>query len=185
MTDPSRDPNGDLRYRPASLAADGARAALGLGATAGPLILVDPVVWVAWALAGGAALFAGFGLRVGLRALSRHGFDETGLWRDGPLSQRLRWAQMERVKLRYYATRRNREGGWFVLTLTGPKARISVESGLEGFEALAEAAARAAARRGVRLDATSEDNFLGLGIRVDKLRQTLAENAAPGEDGRA
>ena len=162
-----------LRYPRGVLLADHARALGGLVLTAGPLALLRVSPWVGWPLALCAALFALFALRTLLRHGTRLTLDENVLRREGPFGTvALPWAELSGLSLRYYATRRARPGrepeGWMQMTLSGPQARIRIDSTLEGFDAIAERAAEAALRNGVALTPVTLDNLMALGIDAER-----------------
>ncbi|WP_448191726.1 hypothetical protein [Azospirillum sp. sgz301742] len=152
-----------LRYPPAGLMGDYARAAAGLAMTVSPLLLLTLTVWIAVPLGLAAILFAAFAARTAQRHVTRVVVDEDGVRAEGPLGGAVRWDALSGLRLRYYATRRDRTDGWLVLTLTGG-GRVRVESTLDGFDALAERAAEAARRNAVPLDRATQDNLLALGI---------------------
>lgn len=120
-------------------------------------------------LAGFAALFALFGCRTALRHATRIEATETGLTAAGPLSAKIRWAELDRMKLAYYSTRRDRRDGWMQLTLGGGAKTIRVDSRIEGFGKLVERSALAAAAREVELSAATIANLEALGIRTTAL----------------
>ena len=171
MDDPQ---SGWLRYPLPMLLGDGARAGLGLLACLIPFLFARPVVWVGWILAAAALLFLLFGLRTVLRAASRWRLDADGLVLHGPIRRRLRWDGLTGLKLRYYSTKRNRSGGWFVLNLAGGTGRIQLESSLPGFEAIAARAFEAALARDLNLDPATQDNLAALGLHRRGKDQGLA-----------
>jgi len=153
-----------LRYPRATLAGDYARAAAGLALTVLPLALLDLAAWAAVPLGLAALLFAAHALRTAQRQLTRIVVDADGVRAEGPCGGAVRWEALSGLRLRYYAARRDRADGWLVMTLSGGRDRLRVESTLEGFDALAERAAGAARRNAVPLDRATEDNLLALGI---------------------
>jgi hypothetical protein len=150
------------------LLADYARASAGLGFAAAVLFL--PMHWVLALVFGGIALLLlGFGLRTGLRQLSRVEVTESGIAISGPLPRRIAWADLAEFRLRYFAMRRDRKHGWMELTLKSKAARLSIESQIEGFPTIVERAARAAAA--LSLDEASLVNLGALGIALPKRRR--------------
>jgi hypothetical protein len=89
----------------------------------------------------------------------------------------LRWRDLDRIRLRYFSTRRNRGNGWMVMDLRTPSGRISLDSAIDGFDAIAARAARAARETGLKLDKSSAANMAALG-------QDVAVEESP-FDGRA
>lgn len=174
MSDNSVSETDWLRYPRAILLGDAARAAIGLCVALIPLLFAHPAPWLFWLLGLGAFLFLIFALRTGLRALSRYRLEPDGLVRAGPRPHRIAWDGLRAVKLRYYATKRNRSNGWFVLTLKGADGRLQIESTLPEFETIAARAFLAAEARGLVLDMATLDNFAALGLRSRNTEQGLA-----------
>jgi hypothetical protein len=116
-------------------------------------------------LAGFAALFGVFGLRTALRHVTQIEASETGLSASGPFAATIPWAEIDRIKLAYYSTRRDRRDGWMQLELRARAASLRLDSRIEGFNALVERSARAAAARGVEISAATAVNLDALGIR--------------------
>ena len=127
-----------------------------------------------------AALFALFGLRTGLRHATRFEATETGLSALGPLAATVSWSELDRIKLAYYSTRRDRRDGWMQLELRAGTSSIRLDSRLEGFEQLVERAALAAALRDVELSSTTSANLQALGLRTSSFY-----NGASAAEGRA
>jgi hypothetical protein len=150
-----------FRYPARSLAADYVRAALGILLCLAPLALMRPALAVAGFLAAAAALFLVYFARTVCRQLTRIELDEAGIRASGPLGASIRWAELCSLRLDYYSTRRDQEGGWMQLRLRDARRTIRVDSGLAGFAQLALAAAHAARRRGLELDEPTRSN-LGL-----------------------
>lgn len=154
---------GRYRYRTQDLLGDYARAA------AGALICLAPVVFVGsngvtLALAVVGLLFVVFGLRTGLRQATEIVVDDQGIAARGALSRHIEWKAVQRVKLSYYATRRDRQGGWMHMTLSGRGRTIRLDSALEGFDGIARRAGRAALENGTELSDTTRANFAALDI---------------------
>jgi hypothetical protein len=161
------------RYPARGLVPDYARAGAGFALTGGPLLAVpaDPIV--AYALAGMAALFLLFGVRTALRHVTVVELSPEGIRSSGPLAAALPWSGLSSVRLSYYATRRDRAKGWMQLRLAGSGGRLSVDSAIDGFPAIAAAAYEAARRNRVRLSDITATNLLALGVAVE------TEPAAP------
>lgn len=152
------------RYSAGALAADYLRGGLGLAATAGPLAFVDPAPVVAWILAALAALFLVYCARTVCRQLTTIELDEAGIRASGPLGAGIRWGELRSIRLDYYATRRDREGGWMQLKLRGAGRAMRIDSELERFAEMVRAAAGAARRHGHQFDQDSLDNLKALGL---------------------
>ena len=115
---------------------------------------------------GFSALFAIYMVRTWIRSATVILIDDIGIRAQGPRSAALPWSDLGELELRYFSTRRDRNGGWMQLTLgedrkTG-KTRIAIESTLEDFEGLALAAGAAAERNGLALSETTKDNLTAL-----------------------
>ena len=165
---PADTPSGEHRYPPSTLVRDYLLAGAGLAIALTPFIFARPGT-TAMVILGIVAGLAGFlALRTGRRQVARYRLSATGFSRGG---HGLAWAELAGVRLRHYATRRTEPGsGWMELRLAGPGVRITVDSELDGFLAVARAAHGAAVARGLGFDATTEANFRALGL------------AAPGPD---
>lgn len=180
----------DLRYPPGRLVPDYLRAAAGLSLTLGPLLFVETHPAVFWILAAMAALFAAFLLRTLERHVTRVRLDETGIAVAGPLPRAIRWSELSDFKLAYYSTRRDREQGWMQLKLAGGGRTLTVESALDGFEAVTERALTAARHNGVAVGDTTQENLSALGLiaepkPADPLLARDPAADAPMTDGRA
>jgi len=94
--------------------------------------------------------------------VARYSLSATGLGRG---RHGLAWGDLAGVRLRHYSTRRAAPGsGWMELRLAGPGIRITVDSELDNFLAVARAAHGAARAKGLRFDAATEANFRALGL---------------------
>jgi hypothetical protein len=142
-------------YSSESLIGDYGRAALGFGLVTIPLVTVELGRWV---------------MAMAKRQLSPIQLDETGITAAGPFPTRLEWSALERVKLGYYATKRDRSSGWMQLVLKGAGRQITVDSRIDGFEEIARAAAQAALDRGIEITPTTAANFGALGIVLEGRR---------------
>ena len=91
---------------------------------------------------------------------------ETELRAYGAWPSRISWAELDRMKLTYYSTRRDRRSGWMQLELSAGGARVRLDSRIAGFDRLVRRAAVVAAERGVELNEATFDNLHALGIRL-------------------
>lgn len=146
-----------------------------------------PLALPAMAVVGAfAALFAVFGLRTVQRHLTRLALSETALRVLGPRGTEIPWAALDAMKLSYYAVRRdgsryavNRDrtrhavhrdntrsdgAGWMQLVLRAGRAKLSLDSRIEGFTALVARAAEAAAARHLALAPATLANLQALGV---------------------
>jgi hypothetical protein len=156
-------------YPNSAMVGDYVRAAAGFAPAAAILAVAAAGPVATGILAGLAALFALFGLRTALRHATRIEATETGLAASGPLSATIRWAELDRMKLAYYSTRRDRRDGWMQLELRAGVSTIRLDSRIEGFSKLVERSARAAEARGIELSAATLANFEALGVRTPVL----------------
>ena len=153
-------------YPTSAMLGDYLRAAAGL-VPAGAVIVAAPVGTAAAAVLGSfAAVFALFGVRTMLRHGSRLEMSETELREDGIRSCTIVWAELDRMKLAYYSTRRDRKSGWMQLDLGAGSARVRLDSRIEGFDRLVRRAAEAAGDRGLALNDATLANLEALGIRL-------------------
>jgi hypothetical protein len=152
-----------FRYPPRALWLDYAGSASGIALSLGLILIVRPAAPVAWIAAAAAALFLVYFGRTVCRQLTHIELDETGIRVMGPvvglLSAAIRWADLCLLRLDYYSTRRDGEGGWMQLRLGDARHTIRIDSDLEGFAELVGAAASAAARHDLALDATTAANL--------------------------
>ena len=153
-----------FHYSWRDLLPDYAGSTIGLAFSLGPLAAVNPVLPVAWVLAAVAALFLVYFARTVCRQLTHIDLDETGICARGPLGAVIRWEDLRSLRLDYYSTRRDREGGWMQLRLRDAGCTIRIDSELGGFIDLVRAAALEARRRGVDIDEATRANLGQLGL---------------------
>jgi hypothetical protein len=158
-----------LAYPGSAMLGDYLRAAAGLIPTAAILATMRVSVTTAALLTGAAALFLCFGIRTALRQTTRVELSEAVLEASGPLAKSIVWSELDRIKLAYYSIRRDRAGGWMQLELRAGRSVLRLDSRIEGFAMLVERAARAAAARGLSLDAATAANLRSLGIDTPPL----------------
>jgi hypothetical protein len=153
-------------YPSSAMIGDYLRAAAGF-VPAAAILAIAPVGAAAAAILGGlAALFSVFGIRTALRHGTRVEMTEAGLSAAGPMAAAIRWAELDRMKLAYYSTRRDRRDGWMQLELRSGWSTIRIDSRIDGFAELVERAAGAAELRGLDLNAATAANLEALGIKV-------------------
>lgn len=170
--------NRRLAYPPRALLGDYVRAGVGVALTAGPLVAVPVDSIAVWIFGPLAVLFVAFGLRTAWRHASgvELGDDRISLFGPGQVS--FAWDRLTAVKLSYYSTTADRQGGWMQLTLSGESGgTIRIDSTLDGFIDVARRAARAAIDNGIGLSSATASNFQALGIAVEV--QAGAAPAAP------
>ena len=153
-----------FRYPARALLADYLRGAIGAGACAGLIFLVKPAPAVATTLGAAAMLFLVYFARTVCRQLTHIELDETGIRVRGPLGAPIRWEDLRSLRLDYYSTRSDREGGWMQLRLRDAQRTIRIDSEVDGFAELAGAVAAEARHCGADLDASTRANLQLLGI---------------------
>jgi hypothetical protein len=153
-----------LRYSWRALLPGYAGSAIGLAFSLAPLALVHPAGPVVWVLTAAAALFLVYFGRTVCRQLTHIELDEFGIRARGPLGAAIRWEDLRSLRLDYYSTRRDREGGWMQLRLRDAGRTIRIDSELDGFVELVRAAVLQARRRGVDLDEPTRVNLGVLGL---------------------
>jgi len=157
----------DLRYPQQTLVADYLRAAAGVALCGAPLLLLDVNRWLAAFLLVGFALFALFLVRTALRHRTRFVLGPDTLCADGPVGTLVEWNRLDRLKLSYFSTKRDRSDGWMQLSVGSTGGRlIKVDSTLEGFHDIVERAARAAEATGAPLSDATRANLRSMGIVV-------------------
>ena len=135
----------DLRYPRQTLWADYIRAATGALLCGLPLVLLEVNRWLAAILAAGFVLFGLFLVRTALRQNTRYVLAADTLCADGPAGALVEWGQLDRMKLAYYSTKRDRTSGWMQLSIGSAGRRtLKVDSSLDGFYDIVERAAGAA-----------------------------------------
>jgi len=127
-----------------------------------------------WLFVALIVLFAAFGARAWLRAQAEYRLTEAGLLRTNAAFSRkvatgVAWAELSGLTLRFFPLRRDRSDGWMQLTVRAAGARLSVESTLENFDAIAEAALTAGLRNDLPMTQTTLANFQALGFSPEKL----------------
>jgi hypothetical protein len=151
-------------YPTSAMLGDYVRSAAGLVPVLALLVLTQVGAVGAVILSGFAALFAVFGIRTALRHGTRLEVSEEGLAASGLWRAAIAWAELDRMKLAYYSTRRDRREGWMQLELRAGWTTLRLDSRIDGFAELVARAARAAAARGLALNETTVVNLQALGI---------------------
>ena len=143
-----------------------ARAGIGALITLGPLALVRPTVTAAIILGGLGALFLIYGFLALVRGRSSVAIDARGIHITGPFPKTVAWDSLADVRLRYYTTRKDRSGGWMVLSVKGMGRRLRIESTLRDFSRLLARVIAEAERAGVELSPETRGNLGPFGIAV-------------------
>ena len=154
------------RYPARTLLADYGRGAVGAGIS-GAFWALSPVAVYSMILFGGlTGLFLLFVLRTAQRQRLRMASDDAGVGVVG--RPPLLWREIEDIRLRYYATRRNKGPGWMTLRLRAGGRTLALDSTLEGFDGIAAAAAAAARANRLALGETTRANLAALGHAVEE-----------------
>ena len=152
-------------YPTSAMLGDYARAAAGFVPTAAALAALPVDLTAATVLGGFAALFGVFGVRTALRHGTSIEISDTALNASGLRPASIRWSELDRMRLAYYSTRRDRRDGWMQLDLRSGWAKMRIDSRIEGFTELVRASARAAEMRGLALDSATSANLEALGVK--------------------
>lgn len=166
------DPATRFSYPASAMVGDYLRAAAGLVPTVVILSTVSVGSVAGIVLGGFAVIFGAFAIRTGLRHGTSIEVDATELRATGLRPATIPWDRLDRMKLAYYSTRRDRKSGWMQLELRAGRARLNLDSRLDGFDRLVRHAAIAAAERGLQLSDATAANLQALGIRVPDQRGT-------------
>jgi hypothetical protein len=153
-------------YPTMAMAGDYLRAAAGLVPCAALLVSVSPLSVGGMVLSALAAIFGAFAVRTVLRHGTRIEAGDEGLRSAGPWRRAILWGELDRMKLGYYSTRRDRRAGWMQLDLRAGATRIKLDSRIEGFDDLVRRAATVAAERRLDLSPATVSNLQALGIRL-------------------
>lgn len=164
----------ELRYPRQTLWADYARATAGVVLCGAPLLTLNVNRWLAAVLGAGFLLFALFLARTALRQRTRYVLAADTLCAVGPVGALVEWNRLDRLKLSYYSTKRDRTEGWMQLAVGSAGGRtIKVDSALEGFYDIVERAAQAAEANRVELAAATRANLRSMGISVAGQEETV------------
>ena len=153
-------------YPASAMLGDYLRAAAGL-VPVGVVFATVPVGGVAAGILGGfAAIFGVFGVRTALRHGTSLEMTDSELRARGLWHTTIRWDELDRMRLAYYSTRRDRRSGWMQLDLSAGAARVRLDSRIEGFDQVVRHAAHVAAARGLGLTEATMSNLEALGIAL-------------------
>jgi hypothetical protein len=113
-------------------------------------------------------LIGGFCLFYLLRTIDRNravvSFDDAAITLTSFRSTSVRWADLARMTLAYYAIKRDKSDAWMELTLKDAQATIKLDSRLENFGAIVIKAARVARERRIPLNQITLSNLKALKI---------------------
>ena len=77
------------------------------------------------------------------------------------------WAEVDKINLRYFSTRRDRQNGWMQLRLDGGKTVVRIDSQITDFQQIIEHVCRYVPMSQVSLGETTMVNLKSLGIDAD------------------
>lgn len=154
------------RYSPKTLAGDYLRAGGGVAITGGPALFLPTAMPVTVILGALAVLFGIFGLRTVLRQFTVIEMSDEAITLVGAGGKRMAWCDVRQLRLDYYSTRRDSQGGWMQMKLSDPDRHIRVDSTLDDFAGLAGEAAAHATAHGVAVNETTRGNFQALGVAL-------------------
>lgn len=152
------------RYPTAALRGDYLRAAAGLAVTVPPLVLASTPAWVTAALAVLALLFGWLALRTAWRQRAVVTIDDHAIACGG---RRIAWDKLRHVRLMWYGNRK-RTRGVMEMTLSGPGARIGIDSRIAGFAAIARRVHGVLREGAIDPDPRTRENFRALNLPLDR-----------------
>jgi hypothetical protein len=154
-------------YPASAMIGDYLRSAAGL-VPAGAIFATTAVAPVPATLLGGFAIVFGiFGVRTALRHNTNIEMTDAEIRACGLVfERRIAWAELDRLRLAYFSTRRDRKSGWMQLELAGGGARLSLDSRIAGFGEVVRRAADAAADNHLQVSEATAANLEALGVRV-------------------
>ena len=153
-------------YPTSAMYGDYLRAAAGFVPTAAILTTMPVGVVTATVLSSFGAIFAVFGVRTLVRHGTRFDLTESALQASGLRRTSIAWAELDRMTLAYYSTRRDRRDGWMQLELRSGWKKVRLDSRIEGFAELVGESASAARSRGLTLNAATLANLAALGVSL-------------------
>jgi hypothetical protein len=164
----------DLRYPRQTLVADYSRAATGVVLCGAPLLLLEVNTWLAAILLAGFGLFTLFLIRTALRHRTRYVLGPDTLCADGPVGTLVEWSRLDRMKLSYFSTKRDRTDGWMQLAVGSTGGRlVKVDSSLEGFHDIVARATEAAEATRLSLSDATKANLRSMGLVVAGQEETV------------
>jgi hypothetical protein len=152
------------RYSLQNLLPDYLRGGAGMIIGGGGWLLAPGMLHVIVIFGGLTLLFLLFTMRTVARQYTRIEMTDDAITSGGTRRLALHWSDLDHVKLRYYSTRRNRAGGWMTMKLVSGRTAISVDSNIDGFDAIAARAARAMVENRAAADDVTLANLAALGL---------------------
>ncbi len=172
------------RFAVKPLRRDYIRAGIGLFLSGGGFLLASGGSIGEYVFGPIALVFLAFLIHTAIRHRTYYDLTVDGIQRSnglGPIKRTstLAWRDLRRVSLRYFSTRRDRSEGWLQLTLVGSGTRFSLDSTLEGFDAVIAATAGAIREHGITVKATTAGNFAALGQDLGRSSSDLGGSSEP------
>lgn len=158
------------RYPPRSVAGDYLRTLAGMGVGLGVLLSTPATPAIILIFGSVTCLFGYFGYRTVRRHLTRVAVTDSEI-RDAGFGTRIMpWGDLQRLKLRYYGTKRQAHGrgGFMQLTLKANGKSLTFYSSLDGFDYITWRAAKALRENGGTMDPASAGNLLTMGLDADR-----------------
>ncbi len=174
----------ELRYPLSALIWDYVRGVSGMIVCLVILVTNDWQNQLVWLFAGLTILFGVYTMLTVAKNLASIRVSEEGIECGAFRRQRIRWADLSELSLRYYPTSRSRKKGWMSLTLKSepaagpaadpaadpavdrghPRGKIQIESTLPGFAEIVTRAAHAARENKLMVDRITADNLSAIGV---------------------
>lgn len=167
----------ELRYPLSALIWDYVRGLSGMIICFVILVTTDWQNQLVWLFAGLTILFGVYTMLTVAKNLASIRVSEEGIECGAFRRQRIRWADLSDLSLRYYPTSRSRKKGWMSLTLKSdpaagasaadavpPRGKIQIESTLPGFSEIVARAAHAARENNLMVDRITADNLSAIGV---------------------
>ena len=165
----------ELRYPLSALIWDYVRGVSGMIVCFVILVTNDWQNQLVWLFAGLTILFGVYTMLTVAKNLASIRVSEEGIECGAFRRQRIRWADLSELSLRYYPTSRSRKKGWMSLTLKSepaadapasspPRGKIQIESTLPGFAEIVTRAAHAARENKLMVDRITADNLSAIGV---------------------
>lgn len=152
------------RYQRGAIFGDYARGGIGLAVTGLPLAVTPLATTITVIFGGLATLFGVYLVRTWMRSAQAVEVDAESIRRIGPMSVEIPWVELDSMNLRYFSTRRDKNGGWMEMKIAGGGSKMAVESSIDDFEAIVRHCMLVARRNDLELSETTQDNLRALGL---------------------
>ncbi|MBC8158020.1 MAG: hypothetical protein H8E94_01670 [Alphaproteobacteria bacterium] len=142
------------------------RAALGIAVSTVPLFVITArplITYLFWVLI---TIFTVYGLRTLARHYTRIETSNDGIAETGIIRRKITWAELSKLRLKYFSTRRDKSNGWMQLEMTGNGSRIAITSTISDFSDILAMATEAAHANGIELDKASLTNIASFSPRA-------------------